>query len=47
MFDEATIKVFQDVIANLTNRITGDGGATTTGAKTIYGTGTSEDGVSK
>ena len=47
MFDEATIKVFQDVIANLTSKITGDGGATTTGAKTIYGEGTSEDGVSE
>ena len=46
MFDEDTIKVFKDVIANLTGRITGDGGATTTQAGTIYGTGTSEDGVS-
>lgn len=45
MFDEATIKVFQDVITNLTGRITGDGGATTTQAGTIYGGGTSQDGV--
>ena len=45
MFDEATIKVFKDVIANLTGRITGDGCATTTQAGTIYGGGTSQDGV--
>ena len=37
MFDEATIKVFQDVITNLTGRITGDGGATNTNYNTIIG----------
>jgi hypothetical protein len=43
MFDEATIKVFQDVIANLTGRITGDGGAINTNYNTIIGK--TDDGV--
>jgi len=43
MFDEATIKVFQDVITNLTGRITGDGGATNTNYNTIIGK--TDDGV--
>jgi len=37
MFDDATIKVFKDVIANLTGRITGDGGAINTNYNTIIG----------
>ncbi len=43
MFDEATIKVFKDVIANLTGRITGDGGAINTNYNTIIGK--TDDGV--
>ena len=40
LFDEATMKVFKDVIAQLTSRITTDGGVKSTGAGKIYGGGT-------
>ena len=41
LFDEATMKVFKDVIAQLTSRITTDGGVKSTSAKDkIYGGGT-------
>ena len=40
LFDEATMKVFKDVIAQLTSRITTDGGVKSTAGTKIYGGGT-------
>jgi hypothetical protein len=40
LFDEATMKVFKDVIAQLTSRITTDGGVKSTTSGKIYGGGT-------
>ena len=40
LFDEATMKVFKDVIAQLTSRITTDGGVKSTSANKMYGGGT-------